>query len=70
MSGLLSIREAARMLGLSPYSTYVLARRGKLPGLVRLGARRLYVKRTVLEQWLRGEPREPKDGAAAGDEWP
>jgi excisionase family DNA binding protein len=52
---LLSIREAARVLGLTPWVAYRLARERRLPGLVRLGERRIYVRRAALEAWLRGE---------------
>ena len=62
MKGLLTLKETARVLGLSPWVTYSLARQGKLPGLVRLGERRVYVRRAVLESWLRGEnPAKDKD---------
>jgi len=58
MKGLLTIRETARLLGLSPWVAYRLAREGKLPGLVRLGGRRLFVKRKVLEAWLKSDGQE------------
>jgi predicted DNA-binding transcriptional regulator AlpA len=62
MKGLLTLKETARVLGLSLWKTYDLARRRKLPGLVRLGERRIYVRRAILESWLRGEsPTKDKD---------
>jgi excisionase family DNA binding protein len=51
---LLDVRQAADLLGLSRWQLYQAARRGELPGAVRLG-RRLLFKRQVLEAWLRGE---------------
>ena len=55
------------MLGVSQWVAYNLARQGRLPGLVRLGERRLYVKRRVLEAWLQGKDREQK---AEVEIWP
>ncbi len=51
---LLSVREAARRLGIGETTAYEWARRGDLPGLVKLGGR-LYVRATVLERFIAGE---------------
>lgn len=57
---LISIREAARLAGLSRSRAYTLAASGELPGLVRLPGRRMLVRRRVLLAWLAGE--EPGTG--------
>ena len=51
---LLTVAEAARMMGLSCSTGYELARAGELPGHVELLGRR-YVRRAVLEAWLDGQ---------------
>ena len=51
---LLSVREAARRLGIGETTGYEWARRGDLPGLVKLGGR-LYVRSAVLERFIAGE---------------
>ena len=51
----LSIPEAARELNISKNLAYSLARKGKLPGVLRIGERRLIVSRFQLEAYLRGE---------------
>ena len=61
---LLSVREAARRLGISETTAYEWARRGDVPGLVRLGGR-LYVRAAVLERFIAGE-----DGLAVPGELP
>ena len=48
---LLSIAEAADLLGKSRSATYQLARRDELPGLVVLNGR-YHVKRAVIVRWL------------------
>ena len=55
---LLSIAQAARLLGRSRSATYELARRGELPGLVVLNGR-YHVKRRVLLAWLGEDPVSP-----------
>lgn len=47
----LSVDEAALQLGIGRSLAYDLARRGELPGVLRLG-RRLVVSRAILEQAL------------------
>ena len=49
----LTIKEAAKLLGISRGFAYELARRSELPGCRRLG-RRYVVSRLELERWLRG----------------
>jgi excisionase family DNA binding protein len=46
-----SVEEACLLLGLGRTSGYVLAKRGDLPGAIRLG-RRIRVSRAMLEQAL------------------
>ena len=63
MSGLtrkdvMTINEAAKVLGVSPSGAYKLARAGELPGARRLGARWL-VFRPALEAFLRGDEIPP-----------
>ncbi len=50
-----TIPEAAAMLGISRNLAYDLAKRGVLPGVIRLGSKRLVVSRRVLERVLCGE---------------
>ena len=49
----LTVEEAAAALGIGRTSAYELARRGELPGVIRLG-RRFVVSRDVLERLLSG----------------
>ena len=51
---LISVNDAADLLGISRSVAYVLARRRELPGLVELNGR-YYVKRPVLLAWLAGD---------------
>jgi len=55
----MSVADAARQLGVSRNTAYKLAASGELPGVVRLGHRRV-VSRRVLERFLEG-------GGLAGD---
>ena len=48
------VEEAAVLLGISRGSAYELARRGLLPGAIRLGGR-IVVSRSALEKALAGE---------------
>jgi excisionase family DNA binding protein len=52
---LLTIPEAAALMGVSRSIAYEMARQGQLPGLVRLSGHRMLVRRRVLESWLAGE---------------
>jgi excisionase family DNA binding protein len=56
-----SIKEAAVMLGISKNLAYSLARRGELPGAVKLGQKRMVVSRVQLERFLAGNS-EAKNG--------
>ncbi len=61
----LTVPEAGRLLGLSRGGAYELARRGELPGVIRLG-KRLVVSKAALERLL-GAPisgERPGEGAA------
>ena len=48
-----TVREAAKLLGISRGTAYQLAKEGKLPGALRLG-RRIVVSRKALELFLEG----------------
>lgn len=50
---LISVTQAANILGRAPATAYEWARRGELPGLVTIHGR-YYVRRAVLEAWLVG----------------
>ena len=51
----MSVEEAAQLLGIGRSLAYDLARRGELPGVLRLGEKRLRVSRPALERYLRQE---------------
>ena len=51
----LKVKQAAAMLGISKNLAYELARRGELPGVIRLGQKRLVVSRLAIERLLQGE---------------
>ena len=61
---LISVNEAADLLGISRSVAYVLARRRELPGLVELNGR-YYVRRLVLLAWLAGD--DAGSGPPAGE---
>ena len=48
----LSVEETAKMLGIGRTLAFDLARRGELPGVLRLGQKRLRVSRVALERYL------------------
>ena len=56
----LTVEEACRLLGVGRTVGYELARRGELPGVLRLG-RRLVVSRPALERALGIERDRPTD---------
>ena len=51
-SATLSVEEAAKVLGIGRSLAFDLARRGELPGVLRLGQKRLRVSRAALERYL------------------
>lgn len=51
----LTIKEAATMLGISKNLAYDLAKRGELPGAIKLGQKRIVVSKLQLERTLQGE---------------
>ena len=51
----LTIAEAAAMLGISRNLAYELARRGELPGTIKLGQKRIVVSRIAIERLLQGQ---------------
>ena len=50
-----SVAEAAAMLGISRNLGYSLARRGELPGLIRLGQKRVVCSKLAIQKLLEGE---------------
>jgi excisionase family DNA binding protein len=58
-----TVPTAARMLGISRGGAYELARRGELPGAIRLGGR-IVVSRRALERAIDGEA--PTERVVAG----
>lgn len=50
-----TIREASAVMGISKGLAYRLAKEGKLPGLIKLGDKRMVVSRIQLENLLQGE---------------
>lgn len=51
---LISVRQAAELLGVTESTAYRFLNRGELAGAVRVG-NRWYVRRAVLLRWLDGE---------------
>jgi len=60
---LLSVPQAAALLGISVTAAYRWLERGELPGAVHVGGR-WWVRRRVLEAWLHGENHHAEDRAA------
>jgi len=54
----ISVVEAARMLNISKNLAYQLAREGRLPGMIRLGDKRIVVSLWQLERLLKGDGTE------------
>jgi excisionase family DNA binding protein len=50
---LLKAEEAARLLGVTPWRLYALARSGLLPGVVRLGGKSLRFSTEELDAFIR-----------------
>jgi len=48
----ISIEKVASMLGISRNLAYSLARKGELPGVIKLGQKRLVVSKVVIEKLL------------------
>jgi len=51
----LTVAEAAAMLGISRNLGYALAKRGELPGTIKLGQKRLVVSSVAIKKLLQGE---------------
>ena len=51
----LSIPEVAETLGISRNLAYELAARGELPGLIRLGEKRVVCSKLAIEKLLQGD---------------
>lgn len=58
----LTVKEAAAVLGISKNLAYELARRGELPGVIRLGEKRMVVSAIQLDNLLKGQIKEGHDG--------
>ena len=58
----LSVAEAGAMLGISRNLAYELARRGELPGTIKLGQKRLVVSRIIIVRLLQGEDTQKGEG--------
>lgn len=50
-----SIKEAATMLGISKGLAYQLARAGELPGVIKLGKKRMVCSRSMITKLLAGD---------------
>jgi excisionase family DNA binding protein len=68
---LISVAEAARLIGISESAAYRLAAAGALPGQVKLPGFHMRVRARVLEAWLEGstpahgdDPATPPDADA------
>jgi excisionase family DNA binding protein len=57
-----TIRETAAKLGISKNLAYDLARRGELPGVIKLGQKRLVVSKLAIERLLQGEDIQKGNG--------
>lgn len=65
---LITIPEAARLLGVGRTKAFQMAKSGELPGVIRLG-RSVRVSKPVLLRWLGAEPEHdglPHERPAAG----
>jgi excisionase family DNA binding protein len=51
----MTIKEVAKVLGISRNLAYELAARGELPGLIRLGEKRLVCSKPAIEKLLQIE---------------
>lgn len=58
----LSVAQAAELLGCSRGLCYQLVREGKLPGAIRLSKKRIIISRARLEAWLNGNGEVLTDG--------
>ena len=55
----MTIPEVASLLGISRGLAYDLAKREKLPGLIRLGEKRIVCSRLIIERLLTGQSLTP-----------
>ena len=58
-SEVMSVKQASKRLKISRALAYQLAREGKLPGAMRLGAKRIIISRVQFERWLNGTSDKP-----------
>lgn len=49
---LLSAQETASMLSMCPASVIRLAKRGEVPGMVKIGSKAIRFRRAELERWI------------------
>ncbi len=59
----MTIGDAAKALGCSRNLAYQLAREGRLPGVIKLGSKRMVVSKAILNRVLNGETPGPNLGA-------
>jgi predicted DNA-binding transcriptional regulator AlpA len=57
----LPIESVSAMLGISRNLGYKLAREGKLPGVIKLGEKRMVVSRKALEELLASSGKKPSN---------
>lgn len=55
----ISVEEASKMLGISRNLGYLLARQGQLPGVLKLGQKRLVVSKVAIEKMLQNCGQSP-----------
>jgi len=55
----MTVLEVSKKLQISRALAYQLVREGKLPGAIRLGAKRIIVSRVQFERWLNGNSEKP-----------
>ena len=58
----ITVPEAAAMLGISRNLAYELAKRGELPGIIKLGQKRLVVSKLAIQRLLQGEDSQKGSG--------
>jgi excisionase family DNA binding protein len=58
---ILTIPEVAQTLGISRGLAYQLAKQGELPGLVRIGQKRVVCSKEAVERFLRGNTSQKQD---------
>lgn len=66
MKNLLTVRDLAKILNTKESGVYDLCKEGKIPGVIKLGERRIRFAPTVIERWIEtGEMPQRREAAAA-----